>query len=85
MSVIVYGPRGCGKSQDSQRIADALGLHCIVDGWEPRLKGFSANGHLYITNYIRPEDAWAIREQHPETIIASYSDATITKLLGEKP
>ena len=34
-SIVVYGPQGCGKTRNAHRIAQALGLSTIVDGFEP--------------------------------------------------
>jgi hypothetical protein len=47
LSVIVYGPHGCGKSVNAQRIADYLGLSVIVDD-ERRV--FPAYDALYLTS-----------------------------------
>ncbi|MGE8050813.1 AAA family ATPase [Pseudomonas monteilii] len=34
-SVLVYGPKGCGKSTHAREIAKALGLSNIHDDWQP--------------------------------------------------
>jgi len=34
-SVLVHGPRGCGKSRDRDAIAAAYGLENILDEWHP--------------------------------------------------
>lgn len=34
-SVLVHGPRGCGKSRDREAIAAAYGLETILDDWRP--------------------------------------------------
>lgn len=34
-SCLVYGPTGCGKSTNAEAIAKALGLHQVLDNWEP--------------------------------------------------
>lgn len=34
-SVLVYGPKGCGKSTHAREIAKALGLSNIHDDWLP--------------------------------------------------
>lgn len=34
-SCLVYGPVGCGKSTNAEAIAKALGLHQVLDNWEP--------------------------------------------------
>ena len=32
---VVYGPQGCGKTRNAERIRKALGLRHIVDDWQP--------------------------------------------------
>jgi len=53
-SIVVYGPQGCGKTLNSERLKNALGLSQVVDGWQ---FGFSKNwprqGALLLTN-VRP-------------------------------
>ncbi len=51
-SIVVYGPKGCGKTRNAKAIAKAFGLGDIVDDWEPRtpvLKRQSVNT-LFLTN-----------------------------------
>ncbi len=36
MITIVYGPMGCGKTRNSQRLAHHFGYVKIVDGWDGR-------------------------------------------------
>ncbi len=49
MSIIVYGPQGCGKSRHAAKIAAHFGLTQIVDDWDGR-SGVPANGALVLTN-----------------------------------
>ena len=35
MSVIIYGPQGCGKTTNAKALADHFGLTKIVDPWCP--------------------------------------------------
>lgn len=35
MSVIVYGPPGCGKTTNAEVITDHFGLSSWIDGWIP--------------------------------------------------
>ena len=51
-SLIVYGPRGCGKTTHAAKIASYYGLTTIVDPWDGA--SFEAEGHLYLTN-IAPQ------------------------------
>lgn len=48
MSMIVYGPKACGKTRNAQRIAKHLGYTKIVDDWHPGLK--LPSGTLALTN-----------------------------------
>lgn len=34
-AVLVYGPQGCGKTTNAQRIRQALGLLHVIDDWQP--------------------------------------------------
>jgi ABC-type thiamine transport system ATPase subunit len=48
-SVVVYGPLGCGKSTNANRIAAALGLTTIVDDYRfNRRKPPAAEGVLML-------------------------------------
>lgn len=50
-SVIVYGPQGCGKTRNAERIKKILGLKRIVDGWpEGEEKRLESTDVLYLTN-----------------------------------
>lgn len=47
-AIFVFGPGGCGKTSNSQRLADAYGCNLIVDGWS---KGDRlTNGALHLSN-----------------------------------
>lgn len=35
MSVIIYGPQGCGKTRNAQALAQHFGLTNIIDPWCP--------------------------------------------------
>ena len=55
-SVVVYGPMGCGKSRNAQRIAKALKLSTIVDDWSLGSgDAWPRTGALLLTN-TRPPD-----------------------------
>lgn len=53
-SIVVYGPKGCGKTRNAQKIARIYGLHTVVEADEPgalgRVKGGGRRGHLFLTN-----------------------------------
>jgi hypothetical protein len=49
LSVIIHGPQGCGKSTNSQRLAELFGLKTVVDDWTPGSK-VSSRGVLYLTS-----------------------------------
>lgn len=53
-SWLVYGPEGCGKTRDSQAIADALGLTEIVDNWQPGDPAPITKA-LVLTNHLGPD------------------------------
>ena len=53
-SWLVYGPKGCGKTRDSQAIADALGLTEIVDDWQPGDPAPITKA-LVLTNHLGPD------------------------------
>lgn len=48
-SVLVYGPKGCGKSTHAPEIAKAMGLGKIHDDWEPGTP-FAMLDTLVLTN-----------------------------------
>jgi len=35
MSIIVYGPQGCGKSKNKESIARYFGVSKVIDNWNP--------------------------------------------------
>ncbi|AKH39165.1 MULTISPECIES: hypothetical protein [Nitrosomonas] len=35
MSAIIYGPQGCGKTRNAEKLAKHLGLSNIIDDWMP--------------------------------------------------
>jgi hypothetical protein len=72
-SYIVHCPAGCGKTANAEEIAAALGLKCIVDGWDGDRKTFTPFDTLFITN---APPAWAAG--HPRLI--SYEEVMKTKL-----
>lgn len=47
-SIIVYGPKGCGKTRNSSAIAKAYGLHKIRDDWST-YDPFTNEDTLHIT------------------------------------
>ncbi|GEM_PF-593228 len=53
-SWLVYGPEGCGKTRDSQAIADALGLTEVVDDWQPGDPAPITKA-LVLTNHLGPD------------------------------
>ncbi|MDF3842696.1 AAA family ATPase [Pseudomonas citronellolis] len=53
-SVIVYGPPGCGKTTNAQRIATALGLTKIHDNWDPLDRQLAPFNTLHLTNSSGP-------------------------------
>jgi cytidylate kinase len=56
-SVIVYGPQGCGKTRNARRIARALGLKRIVDGFSFDDRRFDKQDTLLLTNEEPPAHA----------------------------
>ena len=35
MSVIVYGPAGCGKTHNAKRLMKHFGMSRVIDEWKP--------------------------------------------------
>lgn len=33
-TVVVYGPQGCGKTQNAERLRTCFGLDYVIDNWE---------------------------------------------------
>ncbi len=50
-SIIVYGPQGCGKTRNAEKIRAALGCKCVIEG-EDLVAGraFPTSGALILTN-----------------------------------
>lgn len=48
-SLIVHGPKGCGKTRNAKRIAAAFGLYRIIDDWA-RTNSLPQLGALALTN-----------------------------------
>lgn len=70
-SVIVYGPQGCGKTENGRKIADALGLDFVVDDWCDGTIRLQPLGTLYLTCSPPPARADADKG----LIVMSYADA----------
>ncbi len=49
MSVIIYGPQGCGKTTHAKALAKHLGLSHIIDD------GRDEEGNLWHSDYAIPE------------------------------
>lgn len=49
LSLIVYGPRGSGKTANAQAIAKHYGLSEIIDGWRPGDE-YPERGALVLSN-----------------------------------
>lgn len=68
MSVIIYGPQGCGKTRNAEALRKAFGCDEVVDGWEP---GHPVErGNLHLTWHHRPSAPGAGRVQ-----IMSFDEA----------
>lgn len=52
-SIVVYGPQGCGKTRNAQRLKKALGLSTVVDDWKYGFtRGWPRKGALLL--FIEP-------------------------------
>lgn len=51
---VVYGPQGCGKSNNAEKIRDGLGLQRIVDDWFPGHSPLRPST-LHLTSVTREE------------------------------
>lgn len=81
-TVIVHGPRGCGKTRYKRQIADALGCAAIVDDWEVRQP--IVPGALHITNGL-PDHRMPGQKQDPKykhVRILPFSSFTIRKAIA---
>lgn len=50
MTIIVYGPAGCGKTHNAQAIAAMFRCNAIVDEFDPQLHRI-APGALHLTQF----------------------------------
>lgn len=48
MGIIIYGPQGCGKTRNADKLAKHFGLSKIVDNYDG--KGSIDQDTLYLTN-----------------------------------
>ncbi|HDP3384648.1 hypothetical protein [Pseudomonas aeruginosa] len=67
-SYIVHGPTGCGKSQNAERMAAALGLTKVQDNWSPMDQVFEPFDTLYLT---ASEGPWPDQARH----VLSFAEA----------
>lgn len=76
-SVIVFGPQGCGKTRNAERIARYYGLKTIVDDFSP---GDQAPkfGALILTNMV-PDPDVALTSRHFTFIAFDRLPATLRK------
>ena len=76
-SIIVYGPPGCGKTMNAERIRKALDLKRVEDELAPRER-FDKDGVLYLTNMFPPNDG-------SRTVWLTYEDAMTKVDQYERP
>lgn len=72
MSVIVYGPQGCGKSANAEVITDHFGLSSWIDNWTPGMpmpqnallltQAYGIPGALHYFDVMREIDRERMRE-----------------------
>ncbi|ENG0046373.1 hypothetical protein ABR862_001224 [Pseudomonas aeruginosa] len=67
-SYIVHGPTGCGKTQNAERMAAALGLTKVQDNWSPMDQVFEPFDTLYLT---ASEGPWPDQARH----VLSFAEA----------
>lgn len=48
-TVVVFGPRGCGKTFNANALAAHFGLHIVVDDWDPHMHRLTP-GALHLSN-----------------------------------
>lgn len=53
-SKVVYGPQGCGKTLNAEKIAKALGMKYIIDDWDGQRRTFASPNTLHLT-YLTPD------------------------------
>lgn len=51
-SWVVYGPQGCGKTENAQVIADYLKLKTVCDEWDGKKKTFTQTNTLHLTDKL---------------------------------
>lgn len=56
-SVIVYGPKGCGKTRNAERLRAHFGLDHVIDDWAPGRDGglIPMFGVLVLTSAVVPD------------------------------
>lgn len=51
-TVIVYGPQGCGKSLNAEKLRKGFGLDRVIDDWDGRER-LPRHGALVLTHDIQ--------------------------------
>lgn len=70
-SIVVYGPKGCGKTRNALKIATAYGLRRIFDNYSGTFEDLPKTSSLILTNM----DLANIK--HPIITVVSFKDALI--------
>jgi len=76
-SIIVYGPQGCGKTTNAEKMRKAFNLKKIVDGWEPG-ESFEERNVLYLTN-AELDEVNRRRPEFPDVVPFSLARAGCKK------
>ncbi len=80
-SLVVYGPMGCGKTRNAQKIAHIYGLHTVVEADEPgaldRVKGGGRLGHLFLKGAGRHGHLFLTNDECTASVAAAMSGANV--------
>lgn len=69
-TTIVYGPAGCGKTTNAEKLRKKYHCYHVADGWDPAIGELHART-LALTN----ADLSTIRKRWPGVTAVAYQDA----------
>lgn len=62
-SIVIYGPKACGKTTHAEQLRKHLGLDTVVDDWDGRAR-YPATGALVLTNHPDADVRGAAEAMH---------------------
>lgn len=66
MSVIIYGPQGCGKTRNAEALMKRFGLHHLIDGEDD-------DGNTWLPGYPVPADTLILTNEPVPGAVDFYS------------